>query len=275
MALHDNLQVLGLSAKEKKVLIALIEGATTPLKIARQTGVSRPAVYAILQNLHKRGIASKKTMNGKVHWGVENEHDIDAHIYDVKRSLLKIPEGSEAIHGRSDSTVIVHRDKEAIKKLFWTLFAENKGERFFWGFQGDTSTVGWNEMFTVAETNKMNRDIKNGRIITEAVIPEGWFEDQVAKLGASWAKDFEGRTARVNVLDPKYFHHAGQMFIFKDSLYLLALKEEIVIEVRNSAIQEMILSVFAFMQESSKVIDANELLRNLIAEKEKEKSATV
>ena len=54
------------------------------------------------------------------------------------------------------------------------------------------------------------------------------------------------------------------MFIFKDSLFLLALNEELIIEIRHSEVQKMILSIFEFMQDNSRSIDANELLRNLI-----------
>jgi DNA-binding CsgD family transcriptional regulator len=272
MALHDDLQVLGLTAKEKRVLLALREGANTPLKLARETGVSRPAVYAILQNLHKRGIALKKTVNGKVHWELDTEHDLDKVIYDLKRSLLKIPEGNETIHGRTDSSIIVHRGKEAIRNLILHLFTDNKEERFFWGFQGDTATGAWSDHFTTAEINKVNREIKGNHIITEALLPTGWFESETKRLGVEWAKDFEGRTARVNVIDPKYFHHGSQVFIFKDSIYLLALKEELIIEIRNSEIQKMILAIFEFMQDNSRTIDANELLRTLIAEGEKTKT---
>lgn len=49
-------------------------------------------------------------------------------------------------------------------------------------------------------------------------------------------------------------------------MYLFALNEELIIEIRNSEIQRMILSIFEFMQENSPAIDANELLRRLIAD---------
>ena len=107
------------------MLLVLRNGVNTPLKLARQTGVSRPAIYAILRNLHKRGIAVSRVTNGRKHWQLDNEHDIDRVIYDLKRSLLKIPEGSEALHGRSDSTIIVHRGMEAIKKVIKTGLALN------------------------------------------------------------------------------------------------------------------------------------------------------
>lgn len=254
------------------MLLALIDGINTPLLLSHTTRVSRPAVYAILQNLKKRGLVNSRITNSKKHWQLESEQVIEEALYETKRALLKIPKGREELHGLSDSTVVVHRGLEAVREAMLKLFADKENERFFWGFQGDTSTIGWNKTFTVAETNRINRYIKNHRIITEAILPEGWFEDQTRKLGVEWAKDFEGRTTRVNVLDPKYFKHGGQCWIFKDSLYLFALNEELIIEIRNSEIQKMVLSIFEFMQDYSPVIDANELLRKLIATGEKQKS---
>lgn len=259
-----NLELLGLTPKEEKVLLGLQNGLNTPVLLSRETRISRPAVYAILLNLKERGLAASRTTDGKKHWQMSTEQEIEEALYAAKRVLLKIPAGREELRGLSDATVVVHRGKEAIRSVMLNLFSEKKNERFFWGFQGDTSTIGWNKTFSVAETNKINRYIKNNRIITEAILPEGWFEDQTKKLGVEWAKDFEGRTTRVNVLNPKYFKHGGQCWIFKDSVYLFALNEELIIEIRNSEIQRMILSIFEFMQENSATIDANVLLRRLI-----------
>lgn len=263
MKTDTRLQALGLSKKGERVLIALRDGAGTPLSLARATKVSRPAVYAILKNLKKRGIAESRVREGKKEWRICDERDIDRVIADAKHALLKTPEGSAQVYGMSDSSIIVHRGEEAIKRLMLTLFATHPRERLL-GFQGGTSTIGWNRMFTVAETNKINRDIKNNHIIVEAILPDGWFEEQTRLLGVGWAKDFEGRTTRVNVIDPKYFKHGGQCWIFKDSLYFFALNEELLIEVRNSEIQKMVLSIIAFMQDNSRVIDANGLLRKLM-----------
>ncbi|MBM3271956.1 hypothetical protein FJY94_01560 [Candidatus Kaiserbacteria bacterium] len=262
-----DLSLLGLSRKEEKVLVALQDDLDTPLALSRETKVSRTAVYAILQQLKKRGLAHSRISDGRKSWHVAAERDIEEGLYAAKRALLKIPEGREEVHGASDSMVVVHRGVEAIKKRMFDLFSSTNNERFFWGFQGDTSTIGWNKIFSVAETNRINRQIKEHRLIAQAILPKGWFEAQTKLLGVEWAKDFEGRTARVNVLDSKYFKHGGQIFILQNALFLFALNEGIVIEVRNSEIQRMIKSIFEFIQENSDIIDANATLRRLTGKK--------
>lgn len=270
METTETLKLLGLSKKEEKVLLALQAGSNTPVKLSKVTDVSRTAIYAILQNLKKRGIVTSHIQNGKKSFVLADEREIEKTVYAAKRTLLKNPEGREEIHGLSDSSVIVHRGKEAVRKLMNALLSDHKNERFY-GFQGDVAAINWNNVFNVEETNRFNRNIKKNSIIVEAVLPDGWFERQTRELGVEWAKDFEGRATRVNVIDQEYFAHGGQVFIFKQSIYLMALGEELVIEIRNSEIQKMLLAFFKFIQDNSQVIDANALLRDVIAQMEAKK----
>lgn len=267
METTETLKLLGLSKKELKVLTALQAGSDTPVKLTKVTDVSRTAIYAILQNLKKRGIVTSYVKNGKRYWNLTSEREMEEVLYATKRSLLKIPEGREEVHGLSDSTVIIHRGQESIRKVLGELLLAHRNERFY-GFVGDTAARYWNKIFSLQETNRFNRALKDNNIIAETVVQDGVLERQTRELGVSWAKDFEGRTSRVNVIGAEYFAHTSQVFIFKQSIYLMALGEELVIEIRNSEIQRMLLSFFKFIQDNSQVIDANALLRTVIAEME-------
>lgn len=268
MATSETLRLLGLSKKEEKILVSLRDGIATPLLLARETKVSRTAVYAILTHFKKRGLAHTRIVNGKKHWSLTPERDIEGVLYEAKRELLKIPEGREEVHGLSDATVIIHRGQESIRKVLGELLLVHKHERFY-ALIGDGAAMHWNNIFSLQETNRWNRALKRNNIIAESIIQEGFLERETRELGVSWAKDFEGRTTRVNVIHSQYFAHGAQVWIFKQSIYLMALGEELVIEIRNSEIQKMLLTFLKFIQDNSQVVDANELLRNIIAEMEK------
>lgn len=263
MIFQENTKILGLSRKEALVLGALQDGYSTPLSLFKKTRISRTAIYAILKNLKARGIVKSSITDGKKHWLLENTEDIEKTLYDAKRQLLKIPEGREELHGLSDSIIVVHRGSEAIKKCLGDMFFKHKNKRLY-GFQGNTSVIGWNKVFSVTETNKINQAIKKNGFIVEAVLPSDWFTHQTKLLGKEWAKEFEGRMTRVHTIEGKYFEHGGQVMLFKDSLYLLALNEEIVIEIRHSEIQKMLFAFLNFMQDNSETIDANQTLRKLM-----------
>ncbi len=267
MLSQETIGLLGLSKKEATVFSAMQDGLDTPLKIAQATDVSRPGVYDILLSLKKRGLAGTHIRNGKKHWKILERKEIEGRFFEAKRSLLKISKGTSEVFGVDDSVVIVHRGAEAVRKLLNNMLGEHKQERLY-GFQGDVAAINWNKVFTVAETNKINRLIKEKGIIVEAVLPNGWFERQTKELGVEWAKDFEGRTTRTTTIGEEYFQHGGQLFLFKNSIYLIALGEELIIEIRNSEIQKMLLAFFQFIKDRSDALDVNALLRNLIAKSE-------
>ena len=83
---------------------------------------------------------------------------------------------------------------------------------------------------------------------------------------------YEGRAPSAVTLDKKYFQYGGQMFAFKDVMYLLALKDKMIIEIRHSDIQKMILAMYTFMKELGEAIDVNKRLRELMERAHEKKS---
>jgi len=263
----EQIKLLGLSRKEVWVLDALREGKNTPMLISEHAKVSRPAIYEILVRLHKRGLIKSNIISGKKYWSQAKERDLEQELYETKKAFFDVAEGVEEVHSLSDSTVIVHRGAGAIHKLLNNLFKENKGERLY-GIQGDVVAIGWDKIFGVEGTNEINRMIKKNGIIVEGILPYGWFERQTKLLGKKWAEDFEGRASATHEINEEYFQHGGQIWIFKNSLYLMAMNEEIIIEVRNSEIQKLILSMFRFIQDNSRKFDVNARLRKLLGTEE-------
>ena len=263
----EQLRLLGLSRSELLVLCAIYENKDTPLLITAHTKVSRPAIYEILPRLHARGIIRSTIRKGKKYWVPAKLQDIEQALYDTKKQLLNVAEGVEEVRGLSDSLVTVHRGGEAIRKLLRGILKENKNQRLF-AIQGDTVVIGWNKVFGVEGTNELNRFIKQNQIIVEGIVPLGWFERQSKIMGQSWLKDFEGRMAINHEISEEYFDHGGQIWMFKNSIYFVAMNEEVVIEVRNSEIQKLIAAMFAFIQDNSRKFDVNARLRQLIAKNE-------
>ncbi len=263
----EQIKLLGLSRKEIQVLDALRAGHSTPLLVSEYTKVSRPAIYEIITRLHKRGLIKSNIKDGKKYWSQTKDRDLEQALYETKKALFNFEEGVEEVQGLSDSTVIVHRGGEAIRKLLYGLFKDNKDTRMH-GIQGDVVVIGWDKVFGTESTNELNRLIKKNHIIVEGIMPFGFFERQTKALGKKWAQDFEGRMAVNHEIDEEYFQHGGQIWIFKKSVYLIAMNEEIIIEVRNSEIQKLLLSMFSFIQDNSQKFDVNARLRKLLGKEE-------
>ena len=263
MELRKNLSILDLSLKEEKVLLALIKGFLTPLSIAKETKVTRPAVYDILVKLKKRGLVESKIKEAKKSWHLVDTRELASSLYETKKVLLGLSEGREEVQGVDDSFLVLHRGKEAINKILHDMFLSRHHERFL-SLTGTSPISDWMTMMGVNEIGEINRIIKKNGLITEIVAPDKWIEEHFKAMGKEWAADYEGRTASTIYVDKQYFDHGAQLFAFKDALYLLALGDQLIIEIRHSAIQKMVLSMYAFMKDRGEKIDANKLLRELM-----------
>jgi len=260
---NENIQLLGLSEKEALVLAAIKNQKNTPLLIFRSTSVTRPAVYEILKKLRKRGIIKSQIEKGKKYWKIRDREQIEKTIYQVKKYLLDIADSTKEIYGKSDSNIVVYHGRKDIKQLVINIANQNKNQRLF-VIQGNSLEIGWSKIFNIKTTNKLNRLIKENKIIMEAITPVDWLEKQIKIWGKKWAKDFSGRMTVAHEISESYFQHGAQLFATKKTLYLLALNEDVAIEIRNSEIQKMVLSMFYFIQNNSQKIDPNEILKNLI-----------
>jgi hypothetical protein len=263
MELRKNLSILDLSPKEEKVLLAIIKGFITPLSIAKETKVTRPAVYDIMEKLKKRGLVKSKITNGKKTWHLIDQRELASSLYETKKILLSLSDGREEVEGVDDSLIVLHRGKEAVVDILHDMFSSHKHERFL-TLTGTSPITDWMTMMGSDEIGEVNRIIKKNGLITELVAPERWIEEHFKALGKEWAVDYEGRTATSVHVDKKYFDHGAQLFAFKDALYLLALGDQLIIEIRHSAIQKMILSMYAFMKDHGEKVDANRILRELM-----------
>jgi hypothetical protein len=264
--LKDDLKILGLTLKETQILDALIIGKNTPLSISRYTKISRPTIYDTFERFKERGLIQTNIKNSRKYWSLVKNEELIVKLYNTRKQLLNIPEGTEEAHGLKDATVVIHKGKPAIQKIIFDIIENHKEERLY-AIQGNESASGWDKVIGAEKLNKFNRLIKENTIITEGVLPFGWFEKQLEFFGKKWAIDFEGRATMAHEIDEKYFQNAGQVWVFRKSLYLIAMQEEIIIEVRNSEIQKLILSMFRFIQDHSQKFDLNARLRELLKEK--------
>jgi hypothetical protein len=257
-----DLRILGLSRKQAAVLAKLRTRPTTPLEIARATRISRTAIYAILRSFKSRGLAQERITDGKKLWQLAPAPLLKSRFSDAKRILVKPTEGTKEVSS-AKTTITLHRGKRAVKNILENIVVKQKNKRWR-GLQGDVGPSGWDKVFTVREINRINEHIKRNKIIVESVYPTGWFERHTRELGVEWAAGFEGRSVDGHLIDPAYFKHGGQLWVFEDSLYLVDLNAELVIEIKNSEIRTMIIRLLEFVEDHSVRIDVNALLRTLI-----------
>ena len=263
--LRENFRLLDFSAKESKVFLALHQGNKTVVELSEESKVSRPSVYDILNKLKRRGLVESNILYGKKSWSLASEKILGDILYDTKKAILGFADGREEVSGATDGVVTVHRGDMAVKKVVFDMITHRKHERFLcYTSFSDILDKGWLKIFSTEEINEFNRIVKKNGIISELIAPERWIEDHYKAMGDDWAKNYEGRASSSVCLPQKYFNHSGQIFAFKDVMYLLALNDKMIIEIRHSDIQKMILAMYTFMKERGDMVDVNRRLRELM-----------
>ena len=143
--LQKQLQVLGLSLKEEKVLLAIRDGLLTPLLISQSTKVSRPSVYDILKKLKTRGLIESYILEGKKGWRLQPVEEISKSLYEAKKAIANIEIEKEEI--KSDNGgVIVYRGKESIRKEVVSIFSTRHDEKFLGLTSYDGAIEGWQKI---------------------------------------------------------------------------------------------------------------------------------
>ena len=259
--------LLQLSNNEQIILNLLDNESATPVALAKKCTIPRPTIYITLEKLHDRGLIIKKKISHKTYWQKNSDEEIEGLAYRFKE-LLSVSSSirQEKISITDSSQVVVHRGQKAIFKLFSGLVDEHAGEKMI-ALQGNLAGYAWSKLFNVEEINIINKKIKKNKIITELVTSKEWFKSQTKLFGIDWARNFEGRTIRMQNVGDEYLNYASQIFIFRDKVFIDSMSDKVFIEIKNPEIAKLLVSITQFVQDHSEVLDANKLLRELIGEK--------
>ena len=164
-----------------------------------------------------------------------------------------------------DSVIAVHRGVDALRACYHEMFTKNDGQHFV-GAQGVRAYDHYKEKIGIETVNETNARIKKNKIIVEGVFAEGSLEALFGTFGKEWADGYLGRMANIHTIDAKYFDHAGEIFIFRDTVYLLSVKDLIIIEIRHSDIAVVITMLIKYIMDTTRTIDVNRRLRELMGE---------
>lgn len=137
--INKSLEQLGLSEKEAKVYLALLElGEANVPKIAHQAALRRPITYVILEKLAKLGLASIVEKKKKMHFVVENPESLVTFVNEEKKAAEEKEKIIQNIMPELNSlfqsvgarpTVIFLTGTDAIKAVVKEAAREKEGER--------------------------------------------------------------------------------------------------------------------------------------------------
>jgi sugar-specific transcriptional regulator TrmB len=255
--------LLGLNSNEETIL-SLIDNYGTPVELSKHCSIPRPTIYLTLDSLRKRGLVMRLRYKDKIQWRKSSDDYIGAQLQKVRNNLIRSSSKSQTNISISNNIQLsIHKGPKQIAKLLGNMVRNYPNERLII-ISGNQVVDSWSKVLGLEKINAFNREIKELGVITEIVTSKKWFEEQTKQFGIEWAKNYEGRTTRVQNIDNKYLDYASQIFIIKNKVYLVSMPDEVFIEVKNAEIVKMLVSLTRFIQDNSSVFDSNALLRGLI-----------
>ena len=253
-------------SENEQVILDLMDKHSTPVALAKHCSIPRPTVYITLDKLHDRGLVLRHKYANKVHWRKNSEENIENLINETKQYLLKNSGSQGKISISNNIQISIHKGQKQISKLLLDMIQRFPEDRMIM-ISGSLVADSWNRVLGLEKINSFNRAVKEVGMITELVTSKKWFIEQANLFGVEWAKDFEGRSTRVQNIDNKYLDYSSQIFILKNRVYLFSMEDEVIIEIKNAEIVKLLVSLTRFIQDHSEVFDTNALLREFIAQK--------
>ena len=268
--MDNKISILNLSKNEQKVFKSIARGKDTPLLVSQHTKISRATVYITMKSLEKRGLLENSGDAGRKMWNVVSKKDIATRIMYAKQYLLGCTASLhhdflyDDVEVENEHEVLFFKGKDALMTLLHEVFKTHVSEKYY-ALQGSRSIQGWSKIFSMEEINDINFHIKKNDIIVHSIVEKGIFEQAYAALGIDWARELGERTASVNEVDKKYLDFPSEIWIFKNSMYLIDFDSVMVIEIKNKGLVKMLRSVFDFFKDHSEKIDINSIVRHHIS----------
>jgi HTH-type transcriptional regulator, sugar sensing transcriptional regulator len=143
MSLKLKLEFLGLSERESKVYLSLLDiGPTTTSKLIRKTGIASSKIYDVLEKLSHRGLVTYIIKNGKKQFHPASPEKLFNFLKEKESTINEILPNLKRLYEKTSEEVQaeIYKGKEGIKAIFEDILKEGK-EWFALGASGKAAVT--------------------------------------------------------------------------------------------------------------------------------------
>lgn len=243
--MKDILKNIGLTEKESAIYLALLDfGEALPGVIGDRAGVKRTTAYFTLNELVKRGLATKIKIGGYYHYQPLHPHSLLEKQHRLFQDLESIIPKLIARQGRFNvqPEITLHHGREGVIKVMEDTLSTT-GEIYGWADIDEASTGYLNDYYPEYVRKKNERKIWVRAIFSDG--PEGRkFQERGPK---------ELREAYL--IPGKAFPFANEINIYDDRIFIISHKDKLGIIIRNKNIAETQKSIFKLSFFAAQQID--------------------
>jgi len=236
--LTNKLEEIGLSDKEAKVYIAVLElGEGSASEIAKKSGVNRATVYFTLENLMKLGLVSATNEEKKQKFVPEDPSQLEniitkqqQELEQKKKGLKDVVEELNSINSASIKKPIVkyYLGKEGIMRMAMSSFDDVRDDIMWLAFSKDEMM----KFISEEENTQIANFRKNKNIKAEVLY--NWKDDVIKN----------NETTNALKVDTKEYFFPADISVYKNKIRLTSYKDQIGIIIENKSIAETLKSIF-------------------------------
>ncbi len=254
--------LLRMNKHEIRILNTLSSAPKRPSEVVRASNVPNATAYLAFSTLQKRGLAEKRKTDRKVYWLRADSYSLEKLLSSTINELEHIKESSVfEIQHKEDTSIIVHRGDNAIRKVILGTLTLHPNERFSI-FQSSNRNDGWLRVFGLQNILKVNNMLRDKKIIGESFIPEDYFSRLIPLFGKKWADSYVDRMNIVYLIPPQFFPSSAEILLFRDRAILFHVDGEIAVEIKNKQILLMIKMIFEYLKTTAKKVDPHQFLKD-------------
>ena len=243
MSIVEELQILGFDKKEAKVYFALLQlGRATAYRIALKSGLKRPTVYVVLEDLRQKE-AVLKTPYAKRHVYIAKPPDelIENARNKVNTLISLLPEIKALAAGDGKPRTIYFEGIKGIKQiLFYRL--EEMAEKEFVGFSAYEENL---PKELEEAVDKYNEFLRMNNIKTRGIVPKHPSLSKWRKSDKEYLREM--KKVPLSSYDSRVSMDAGEDFV-----RIIAFKDLQGVIIENKFVAESLRQIFEMVWKSIK-----------------------
>lgn len=129
MNLKESLELIGLSERESRLYIALLDvGPTTTSKLIRKTGIASSKIYDVLEKLAHKGLVTYVLVKSKKEFHPTRPEKLFSIIEEKEKVIKDILPNLNNLYKKTSEEIIaeIYKGKEGAKVIFEDVLKQNK-----------------------------------------------------------------------------------------------------------------------------------------------------
>ncbi len=235
MEIGDALQKLGLNAKQSLVYAALLElGSSTAYAIARKSGVKRPTVYVLLEELRMKDVVLKIPHAKKQIFIAKSPDELVARAFEEIREVSSILPKLRALMSKENRPKILYFEgTDELKQLLWRNLPSMDGKELV-GFYAYNAGLPKKLLHIIDEYNEY---LKNHRIRVRGIVPDHPSLKQYRRTDEEYG--------RSNLIVPfSQYNSKISLDVGEDFVRILALPDQQGVIIENKDVADGMRQIF-------------------------------